>query len=167
MCDMVRLELLYSARNAGEFAAIRDELAAMPDRPFGKARWGWALWVYGQLSAQGAAHQRSVKHADLLIATPPRRLASPSCTTTRTTTASPGHRSGHTLARSQEQPAMSRPDTPAFVSTLAGVCLCRGRRRRGGEQTELERDRGRAESSGQGTVRGAPARPPPARISSG
>ena len=65
---MVRLELLYSARNAGEFAEIRDELAALPGCPIGKAQWARALWVYEQLSAQGGAHQRSVKQADLLIA---------------------------------------------------------------------------------------------------
>ena len=67
-CDMVRLELLYSARNADELAEIRDELAALPDCPIGEAQWERALWVYEQLSAQGGAHQRSVKHADLLIA---------------------------------------------------------------------------------------------------
>jgi predicted nucleic acid-binding protein len=67
-CDMVRLELLYSARNADEFADIRDELAAVPDCPIGKPQWERALWVYEHLSALGGAHQRSVKHADLLIA---------------------------------------------------------------------------------------------------
>lgn len=67
-CDMVRLELLYSARNADEFAEIRQELAALPDCPVGNEQWKRALWVYEQLSARGGAHQRSVKHADLLIA---------------------------------------------------------------------------------------------------
>ena len=67
-CDMVRLELLYSARHAGEFAALREELAALPDCPIAKDHWKRALWVYEQLSAQGGAHQRSVKHPDLLIA---------------------------------------------------------------------------------------------------
>jgi predicted nucleic acid-binding protein len=67
-CDMVRLELLYSARDAAEFAEIRLELAALADCPIGKAQWERALWVYEQLSTQGGAHQRSVKHADLLIA---------------------------------------------------------------------------------------------------
>lgn len=67
-CDMVRLELLCSARNADEFAEIREELAALPDCPVGKDQWERALWVYEQLSARGGAHQRSVKHADLLIA---------------------------------------------------------------------------------------------------
>jgi len=65
---MVRLELLYSARNAGEFGELRDELAALRDCPVGKEQWDRALWVYEQLAAQGGAHQRSVKHADLLIA---------------------------------------------------------------------------------------------------
>ena len=67
-CDMVRLELLYSARNAREFAEIRDELAALADCPIGQEQWQRALWVYEQLSVQGGAHQRSVKHPDLLIA---------------------------------------------------------------------------------------------------
>jgi predicted nucleic acid-binding protein len=67
-CDMVRLELLHSARSATEFAEIRQELAALPDCPIEKGQWDRALWVYEQLSAQGGAAQRSVKHADLLIA---------------------------------------------------------------------------------------------------
>jgi predicted nucleic acid-binding protein len=67
-CDMVRMELLYSARNASELADLREELDALPDCPIGKEQWGRALWVYEQLGAQGGAHQRSVKHADLLIA---------------------------------------------------------------------------------------------------
>lgn len=67
-CDMVRLELLYSARNADEFAEIREELAALEDCPVGSEQWQRALWVYEQLSARGGAHQRSVKHPDLLIA---------------------------------------------------------------------------------------------------
>jgi len=67
-CDMVRLELLYSARNPQDFADIREELAALPDCPIGQEQWDRALWVYEQLAAAGGAHQRSVKHADLLIA---------------------------------------------------------------------------------------------------
>ena len=67
-CDMVRMELLYSARNAQEFAEIRLELDGLADCPIGKEQWRRALWVYEELSKQGGAHQRSVKHADLLIA---------------------------------------------------------------------------------------------------
>ena len=65
---MVRMELLYSARNASEFVDLREELDAPPNCPVGKKQWGRALWVYERLSAQGGAHQRSVKHAHLLIA---------------------------------------------------------------------------------------------------
>ena len=67
-CDMVRLELLYSARDPVEFAEIRDELAVLPDCPIGKQHWERALSVYEQLSLRGGLHQRSVKHPDLLIA---------------------------------------------------------------------------------------------------
>jgi predicted nucleic acid-binding protein len=67
-CDMVRLELLHSARSATEFAEILQELAALPDCPIEKDQWSRALWVYEQLSVQGGAFQRSVKHPDLLIA---------------------------------------------------------------------------------------------------
>jgi predicted nucleic acid-binding protein len=67
-CDMVRLELLHSARSGEEFAEIREELAALPDCPIETPQWERALWVYEQLSAQGGTAQRSVKHPDLAIA---------------------------------------------------------------------------------------------------
>ena len=67
-CDMVRLELLHSARSAIEFAEIRREVAALPDCAIDKEQWNRALWVYERLSAQGGTSQRSVKHPDLLIA---------------------------------------------------------------------------------------------------
>lgn len=67
-CDMVRLELLHSARSPTEFAEIRHELAALPDCPIEKDQWNRALQVYEQLSARDGASQRSVKHPDLLIA---------------------------------------------------------------------------------------------------
>lgn len=67
-CDMVRLELLHSARNAAEFADLRRELSALRDCPIGKAQWSRAISVYEELAGIGGGHQRSVKHADLLIA---------------------------------------------------------------------------------------------------
>ena len=67
-CDMVRLELLHSARSAREFTAIREELTALTDCPIHKDQWDRALWVYEQLSRRGGTFQRSVKHPDLLIA---------------------------------------------------------------------------------------------------
>lgn len=67
-CDMVRLELLYSTRNATEFTDVRSELDALPNRQIGIEHWKRALEVYGQLARQGALHHRAVRHPDLLIA---------------------------------------------------------------------------------------------------
>jgi predicted nucleic acid-binding protein len=68
ICDMVTLELLHSARIADEFEQLLEELEALPRCPIGEAEWKRALGVYGELAKQGGAHQRSVKHPDLLIA---------------------------------------------------------------------------------------------------
>jgi predicted nucleic acid-binding protein len=68
ICDMVRMELLYSARNAEEFSELSEDLNALPECPIGEGEWKRALWVYGELAQKGGAHQRSVKHPDLLIA---------------------------------------------------------------------------------------------------
>lgn len=67
-CAMVKLELLRSARNADEFFELADDLEALPQCPVGPDEWARALWVYGELAKQGGAHQRSVKHPDLLVA---------------------------------------------------------------------------------------------------
>jgi predicted nucleic acid-binding protein len=68
ICDMVKLELLRSARNGDEFTELAEELGALPDCAIDAEQWKRALWVYGELAKLGGAHQRSVKHADLLIA---------------------------------------------------------------------------------------------------
>ena len=67
-CDMVRLELLYSARNAQEFISLRGDLAALPSCPIGTEQWRRALEVYEQLAHEGGLHHRPVRHPDLLIA---------------------------------------------------------------------------------------------------
>ena len=67
-CDMVRLELPYSARNADEFEALAEDLDALHHCPVDQAQWDRALLVYRELSKQGGTHQRAVKHQDLLIA---------------------------------------------------------------------------------------------------
>jgi predicted nucleic acid-binding protein len=67
-CDMVRLELLYSARNGPEFGALREDLESLAACPIGPQEWRRAIDVYGELAQSGGAHQRSVKHPDLLIA---------------------------------------------------------------------------------------------------
>lgn len=68
MCDSVKLELLYTARNATDFAVRRAELDLLPQCPIGPAEFRRALDVYDRLSQQGGLHHRRVKHPDLLIA---------------------------------------------------------------------------------------------------
>jgi predicted nucleic acid-binding protein len=75
-CDMVRLELLYSARNPADFRELEAELAELPDCPIGKAEWRSALDVYRALADSGGTHHRAVKHADLLIAAAARAAGS-------------------------------------------------------------------------------------------
>jgi predicted nucleic acid-binding protein len=67
-CDLVRLELLYSARIGAEFGTLRDDLTALVDCPIGPEEWRRAIDVYEELAHSGGAHHRSVKHTDLLIA---------------------------------------------------------------------------------------------------
>jgi len=67
-CDMVRLELLHSARNATEFTGLRGELDALPNCPIGTDEWQRALEVYERLAHKGGLHHRAVRHPDLLIA---------------------------------------------------------------------------------------------------
>jgi predicted nucleic acid-binding protein len=67
-CDMVRLELLHSARNIDEFRLTRGDLEYLPDCPIAAEHWRRTLDVYETLAAGGGMHQRSVKHPDLLIA---------------------------------------------------------------------------------------------------
>lgn len=45
-CDIVRLELLYGARNTMEFTSLRSELDTLPNCPIGVDEWKRALEVY-------------------------------------------------------------------------------------------------------------------------
>lgn len=67
-CAIVKLELLYSARNPTEFAAVRADLDQLPDCPIGSDQLRRALDVYELLAHRGGLHQRSVRHPDLMIA---------------------------------------------------------------------------------------------------
>jgi predicted nucleic acid-binding protein len=68
ICDMVRLELLHSTRNATEFTSLRSDLDALSNCPIGIEQWARALEVYELLARQGGLHHRAVRHPDLLIA---------------------------------------------------------------------------------------------------
>ena len=70
ICDMVKLELLQSARNPSEFSAMRREIDTVRNCPIGPDEWRRALDVYEELCRSGPGNDfhRSVGHADLLIA---------------------------------------------------------------------------------------------------
>jgi predicted nucleic acid-binding protein len=69
-CDMVKLELLYSAQNPRDFLDLREELDSLPNCTIGGAEWRRAIDVYQQLclAGQGDHAHRRVNHEDLLIA---------------------------------------------------------------------------------------------------
>jgi predicted nucleic acid-binding protein len=64
-CDPLALELLYSARNADEFAALRQALARLPKLPATDDITARAVEVMAELSLRGWHRQRPV---DLLVA---------------------------------------------------------------------------------------------------
>lgn len=67
-CDMVRMEILMSARDAAEVASWRRYLARLPDCPIAPPQWQRALDVMEALARRGPLHHRQVKLPDLLIA---------------------------------------------------------------------------------------------------
>ncbi len=67
-CAMVTLELLQSVRNGLEFDQRRRQMGRLPQYAIADPEWQRAIHVYRELAHQGGVHQRSVGHADLLIA---------------------------------------------------------------------------------------------------
>jgi predicted nucleic acid-binding protein len=67
-CAMVSLELLQGVRNGREFDERRVEMDELPQFPIAAREFSRAIDVYRELAHQGGSHQRSVGHADLLIA---------------------------------------------------------------------------------------------------
>ena len=65
---MVKLELLWSARDAAHFASIRAGLDAVREAPMGERVWRRATDVLELLAERGPLHHRQVGLPDLLIA---------------------------------------------------------------------------------------------------
>lgn len=65
---MVKLELLWSARDAAHFTSIRAGLDAMREAPMGERVWRRATDVLELLAERGPLHHRQVGIPDLLIA---------------------------------------------------------------------------------------------------
>ena len=67
-CDIVKLELLYSAQDVRDFRERRQDLEALTSFPIDQAVWRRATDVFEQLAAQGPLHHRRVALPDLLVA---------------------------------------------------------------------------------------------------
>ena len=77
VCDMVRLEYLFGARNAGDYDLLADALASMRQVPIEPLDWVRALDVQRTLARQTGGGQRAVKIPDLLIAAAAERAQLP------------------------------------------------------------------------------------------
>ncbi len=78
-CEMVELELLWSARDHADFAALREELGALARASIAPAVWQRAIDVFEILAAAGPLHHRRVKLADLLVAAAAESADMPVC----------------------------------------------------------------------------------------
>lgn len=68
ICDVVRLEYLFGARNGAHYAELRDALAALHPIAIEPPDWARALEVQHALAQQTGGGQRAVKIPDLIIA---------------------------------------------------------------------------------------------------
>lgn len=68
VCDQVAMEVLFSTRDAADFAATEAALLACPWLPVEAADWVESRRVFRALADRGPLHHRQVKIPDLLIA---------------------------------------------------------------------------------------------------
>ena len=68
VCDMVAMEVLFSARDATDFDLTEQALLACPYLAVEAADWTEARRVFRELAHRGPLHHRQVKIPDLLIA---------------------------------------------------------------------------------------------------
>ena len=76
-CDVVRFELLRGARDEHDFAALREELDALPNVAIGPRVWQRAFDVYELFARQGPLHHPRVRWPDLLVAAAAERAEVP------------------------------------------------------------------------------------------
>jgi predicted nucleic acid-binding protein len=68
ICEIVELELLWSARDERDFADRRDAFEGLPQLSIGENEWRRAIDVFQLLARRGPLHHREVKIPDLLVA---------------------------------------------------------------------------------------------------
>jgi len=67
-CEVVRFELLYTARDEHDFVAKREGLAALVNVPITAPVWRRALDVFERFARRAPLHHRQMKFPDLVIA---------------------------------------------------------------------------------------------------
>lgn len=67
-CAPLRLEILYSAKSASDYAQLAAELLALHQLPCGAEQFDRALYVQRLMADAGGLYHRSVKIPDLLVA---------------------------------------------------------------------------------------------------
>ena len=67
-CDIVKLELLWTAQDHADFVALRRELDDLPSVPIQPPLWRRAIDVLEQFARRGPLHHRQVALPDLLVA---------------------------------------------------------------------------------------------------
>lgn len=67
-CEIVKLELLRTARDSVEFARMRSSLDELQHAPISDEVWQRATDVFEAFAQQGPLHHRRVSTPDLLIA---------------------------------------------------------------------------------------------------
>jgi predicted nucleic acid-binding protein len=67
-CNVVRLELLWTARDESDLRALRTDLESLDDVPINDDTWRRAADVMELLAAAGPLHHRQVRMPDLLVA---------------------------------------------------------------------------------------------------
>lgn len=68
VCEMVVMELLWSARDIRDFRSVESALLSCPWLAIELRDWDEARRVFRELAARGPLHHRQVKIPDLLIA---------------------------------------------------------------------------------------------------
>jgi predicted nucleic acid-binding protein len=68
ICPQARLEVLCSARSAGDYERVKERLEGLRHIPTDEAAFERALEVQRSLAHLAGLHHRSVKIADLIIA---------------------------------------------------------------------------------------------------
>jgi len=78
-CDIVKMELLWTARDGREFADLLEDLESLESIPIDRAVWRRAVDVFAMLADRGPLHHRQVKIPDLLVAAAAESAGMPVC----------------------------------------------------------------------------------------